>query len=61
LKPGSSVSLPNTDVSPRMKMVGASTPGIAAPGTRTTSLVALRIKAQTVARLARALMRSPGP
>ena len=53
VKPGNSVSFPNTEVRPRMKMVGASTPGMAAPGTRITSLVALRISAQTVAAFAR--------
>jgi hypothetical protein len=35
--PRSSVRLPNTAVSPSMKIEGARIPGIAAPGTRSTS------------------------
>ena len=42
VKPGSCVRPPNTAVSPRKKIVGASTPGIAAPGTRMISLRARR-------------------
>src|SRR3954453_18654759 len=40
--------LPKTAVSPRKKMVGAMTPGIAAPGTRMISLAARRSSARTV-------------
>ena len=36
------VRLPNTAVRPRKKIVGASTPGIAAPGTRSSSFAARR-------------------
>ena len=42
-KPGSSVSFPKTAVSPSRKSVGAAMPGIAAPGTRITSLIARRM------------------
>ena len=47
-KPGSWVRLPNTDVSPSRNSVGARTPGIAAPGTRTTSFSARRISTPSV-------------
>jgi hypothetical protein len=47
--PGRSASFPNTADSPRKKIVGASTPGIAAPGTRSSSFAARRMSARTVA------------
>ena len=45
VKPGSWVRLPNTAARPHMKMVGASTAGITAAGTRAISLIARRISA----------------
>jgi hypothetical protein len=44
---------PKTPFKPRKKIVGASTPGIAAPGTRTSSFLARTISAAIVARLVR--------
>ena len=40
--------LPNTAVRPTMNIEGASTPGMAAPGTRAISLIPRRISDQVV-------------
>src|SRR5690242_6470162 len=53
LNPRRWVRAPKTPLRPRKKIVGASTPGIAAPGTRTSSFLARTIRAAIVARLAR--------
>ena len=63
-KPGSRVRPPNTAVRPSMKIVGASTPGIAAPGTRRISLRARRTAssvARTDARTAVAVLAAHPP
>ena len=49
VKPRRCVRLPNTAVRPSMKIVGASTPGIAAPGTRASSFIARRISTRAAA------------
>ena len=51
--PCSWVRAPKTPFRPRKKIVGASTPGIAAPGTRISSFFARAIRAPIVARLVR--------
>ena len=57
-KPWSWVRAPKTPFSPRKKIVGASTPGIAAPGTRSSSFVARDISARIVARFERQVGRA---
>jgi hypothetical protein len=52
-KPRSWVRAPKTPLRPRKKIVGARTPGIAAPGTRISSFFARAIRAAIVARSAR--------
>src|SRR4051794_39449127 len=52
-KPGRWISEPKTPLRPRKKIVGASTPGIAAPGTRRSSFFARVTSAAIVARFVR--------
>ncbi len=60
VKPGSWVRLPNTALRPRKKIVGASTPGIAAPGTRKISFAERRMSAPMTPRSAPEPKRETG-